>query len=259
MSGVRVDVDVTGAAATVWLDRPERMNALDAAMWNGLEKAFAHLAGARDVRVVVVRSACERAFCTGLDLSSGAIDEGGLRATVRRYQRIFDAVEDHPTPVVAVLHGHVLGGGLELAMACDLRVCAADAVLGLTEARVGLIPADGGTQRLAKYVGVGRAKRMLLTGMRIDAARALDWGLVEEVVSRADLAATVDTLVAELVRAAPLAQRAIKHLVRTSFEAPRERGGSAEAEAACELAGSRDLAEGFTAFMEKRQPVWRGE
>ena len=257
MSGVRVER--AGEVATVWLDRSERMNALDAEMWNGLERAFVELGEARDVRVVLVRSACERAFCTGLDLSSGAIDEGGLRATVRRYQRIFDAVEDHPTPVVAVLHGHVLGGGLELAMACDLRVCAEDASLGLTEARVGLIPADGGTQRLSKYVGYGRAKRMLLTGMRIDAQRALAWGLVDEVAPRAGLPAAVDTLVAELVRAAPLAQRAIKKLVRGSFESTRERGSEAEADVACQLATSRDLVEGFTAFMQKRIPAWRGQ
>lgn len=256
MSGVRVDVK---QVATVWLDRPERLNALDGEMWNGLERAFANLATAGGVRVVVVRSACERAFCTGLDLSSGAIDNGGLRATVRRYQRIFDAIEDHPTPVVAALHGHVLGGGLELAMACDLRVCADDASLGLTEARVGLIPADGGTQRLAKYVGLGRAKRMLLTGMRLAAQRALEWGLVDEVVSRADLGSAVDKLVADLLHAAPLSQRAIKRLVRASYEVPRERGGEAEADVACELATSRDLIEGFSAFMQKREPEWRGE
>src|SRR4029077_9747603 len=117
--GIHVEVDEPRRIATVWLDRPERMNALDAGMWSGLEAAFGDLRPKSDVRVVLVRSACERAFCTGLDLGARAIDAGGLRATVRRYQRIFDAIEDHPTPVVAVLHGHVLGGGLELAMACD--------------------------------------------------------------------------------------------------------------------------------------------
>ncbi len=260
-SGLRIERTERGGAtvATLWLDRPERMNALSAEMWEGLSAAFDELRGDGSVRVVVLRSACDKAFCTGLDLGAGVgSGDGGLRAMVRRYQRTFDAIEDHPAPVVAVLHGHVLGGGLELAMACDLRICADDASLGLTEARVGLIPADGGTQRLAKYVGLGRAKLLVLTGDRIDARRALAWGLVENVVPRVELEAAVGALVDKLLRAAPLSQLHSKALIRRSFELTRDEGGELEADSVSALAQTRDLVEGISAFFERRPPRWAG-
>jgi enoyl-CoA hydratase/carnithine racemase len=235
------------------------MNALSAEMWDGLEAAFEALRAEKDVRLVVVRSSCERAFCTGLDLAGGAAtNAGGLDATVRRYQRIFDAIEDHPVPVLAALHGYVLGGGLELAMACDLRLAADDALLGLTEARVGLIPADGGTQRLAKYVGFGRAKYMVLTGERIDANVALQWGLIDIVAARSELEAALAKLEEKLLRAAPLAQRHAKELVRRSFEWTRAEGGEQEAGSVSVLLHSRDVLEGMSAFLEKRPPRWAG-
>jgi enoyl-CoA hydratase/carnithine racemase len=259
--GVRIErSEIDGSQiATVWLDRPERMNALSPEMWDGLAKAFVALRDQPEVRLVLLRSTCEKAFCAGLDLGGGGVGPDGLRAMVRRYHKIFDDLEDHPAPVVAVLHGHVLGGGLEMAMSCDIRIAADDVMLGLTEAKVGLIPADGGTQRLAKYVGLGRAKYMILTGEKVNATRALEWGLVEEVVPRAGLDEAVTVLAQKLVRAAPLSQRHCKSLVRRSFELPREGGGDAEADAVVALSTSRDLIEGMKAFMQKRPPKWRGQ
>jgi 2-oxoglutaroyl-CoA hydrolase len=228
-------------------------------MWKALREGFTALRDEREVRAVFIRSACETAFCAGLDLGGSGMSPGGLRETIREYHATFDAMEDHPTPVVAVLHGHTLGGGMEMAMACDIRLAAEDTVMGLTEARVGLIPADGGTQRLAKYVGLGRAKYMILTGDKIDAQKAYAWGLIDELVPREGLAKAVQSLGERLVRCAPLSQLHCKKLIRKSFEMTRDQGEDGEADAVMALAQSRDLIEGMTAFMQKRPPQWKGK
>ncbi len=249
--------------ATVWLDRPDRLNGLCEEMWRGLRSSFEALRGEIDVRVVFVRSTCDRAFCVGLDLTAQRMPDTsgaaiGLEDVIRGYQAIFDMIEDHPVPVVAALHGYVLGGGLELAMACDLRVAADDAQLGLPEAHIGFIAASGGTQRLPKYVGLGRAKYMLLTGERIGAEKALAWGLVDDVVSRTSMEARLEALTHTLLRGAPRSHAAAKELARRSYDLSRDAGGEAEAAALAALASTEDVIEGFGAFIQKRPPRWTG-
>jgi enoyl-CoA hydratase/carnithine racemase len=259
-----VRVDHRDHAAFVTLNRAEAANALSKGLVAALERALVALAHEAakggDLRVVVLTGAGEKAFCAGADLKERramSLDE--TWGFLDELNRLMSAVAAFPRPVVAAINGAAFGGGLELALACDLRIAAENAELGLTEVRLGIIPGAGGTQRLARVAGVGAAKELILTGRRIGAARARELGIVSEVVPAADLPAAAARVAREIAAAGPLALSAAKRAIDGGYELPLAEGLALEAACYEEVLASEDRNEGLAAFAEKRPPVYKGK
>jgi len=234
---------------TVWLDNPP-VNAVNAGiietLWSELESLD------DDVRVVVLRGKGERAFSAGADIGGfvGQGDDSGRPAGI---QPAADLIERTPVPVVAAIHGYCLGGGLEIALACDFRIAHADAQLGFPEVNLGLLPGGGGTQRAPRLIAPGRARWLTRSGERIDAQTAGQWGLVEFVVD--DLEAGIERYAAPLAKQSPHAIRQIKQLFHDTRDA---RSDEREVEAFAACLQSEDGQEGVAAFLEKREARWTG-
>jgi enoyl-CoA hydratase/carnithine racemase len=229
----------------VWLDHPP-VNAVNRELLDTIERAIDEPEDA--TRVLVLRGRGDRAFSAGADITSFTGGDPWLAAAL---QRTADRIEQSPVPVLAAIHGFCLGGGLELALACDLRIATEDARLGLPEIRLGLMPGGGGTQRLPRLIGPGRARSMLLTGEQIPAVKAQVWGLVEFVVGTLDEG--VDQYAGALAAQSPNALRELRRLLReTCGEPSYER----ELEAFTRCLASDDGREGVAAFLEKREPRW---
>jgi len=258
-AGAILRLDVADGIATLTLDRPAALNALSRTLIKALDEAVGVVAARDDVRVVVLRGAGARAFCTGADLKERARFEGAARAAhTAQIAAVADALAALPVPTIAALHGYTLAGGLELALACDIRLAAADTVCGLTEVRIGIFPGAGAPVRLPRLVGPGKARELIFSGRRIGADEALACGLVERVVPPAELAGAVATLAGEIAAAAPLAVRAAKRALALADDLPL-----AEALAAIEglrrpLDDSADYSEGLAAFAERRPPHFTG-
>ena len=241
--------------ATITLDVPGKLNRVSMAARDQLSAAFAELDADESVRCIVLTGA-GGAFTAGGDIA------GFLERTpwaVSQLARNVAAPERCSKPVVARLEGYVLGVGLELALACDFRVAADDVQLGLPEVTIGTIPGSGGTQRLARMVGLGRAKDIVMRGRRVHADEALALGLVGTVVPAAELDAAVGSLVEELARHSPLALAMAKRVLNTAYEGPLHLGLELEGLAYGLLRQTHDFREGVEAFVEKRRPEFRGE
>lgn len=253
---------VDGQVAVVTLNRPDRMNTLGGTMKPDLARAFFELARTDDrVRVVVLTGAGERAFCAGADIKERARQE--VRATdffvtQKVTHDLFRAIEEFEKPVVAAINGVALGGGLELALCCDIRLAADHARLGLPEVRLGVIPAAGGTQRLPRLIGEARAKALMFTAAQIDAARALDYGLVTQVLPAAELMTEALALARQIAEMPPLAVRFAKRAVNRGMQTDLDSGLEYERYAAAMLVDTEDRREGMRAFVEKRKPVFHG-
>jgi len=255
-------VEQRGPAAFVTLNRPEAANALSEGLVAALGKAFAQLAAdvkhGADIRAVVVTGA-GKAFCAGADLKERrAMTLEQTWAFLDVLNGLMNAIAAFPRPVIAAINGAAFGGGLELALACDLRVAADTAEMGLTEVRIGVIPGAGGTQRLARVASVAAAKELILTGRRVRAQRARELGIVAEVVPAADLAAAAAKLADDIAAAGPLAVAAAKRAIDGG--AALELADGLALEAACyeEVLASEDRNEGLNAFAEKRAPAFKG-
>ena len=235
---------------TVWLDNPP-VNAVNAAiietLWSELESLD------DDVRVVVLRGKGERAFSAGADIG-GFVGQGADSGRPAGIQPAADLIERAPVPVVAAIHGYCLGGGLEIALACDFRIAHVDAQLGFPEVNLGLLPGGGGTQRAPRLISPGRARWLTMSGERIDAATAGEWGLVEFVVD--DLDAGIERYAAPLAKQSPHAIRQIKQLFLETRDA---RSDEREVEAFAACLQSEDGQEGVAAFLEKREARWTGK
>ena len=254
-----VDYIVEGHVATITLNRPEAMNALDPDTSRALDACWQSVRDDDRVRVVIVTGAGDRAFCAGADLKKtmppvesfaqltfGNDSGGGQRLSTDK-------------PTIAAINGVAVGGGLELAMRCDLRIAVDTARLGLTEARVGSIPGAGGTQRLPRLVGLTNALMMLMTAEPISAEEALRIGLVNKVVAKEDLMDEVRAIADKIAGNAPLAVRAVKRLAYQGVNMTLEAGLEAERFTMGVLRDSKDRIEGRLAFQQKRKPVFRGE
>ena len=251
--GLRLERD--GDVATITLDVPEKMNRVSMPARDRLAGLFDELGHDEAVRVIVLTGAGDQAFTAGGDIP------GFLEREPEELSRLawnVAAAERCPKPVIAKLRGYALGVGLELALACDFRVAADDAELGLPEVKLGMIPGSGGTQRLARLIGLGRAKDMVMRGRRIGAAEALAAGLVTEVVPAAELDAAVTRLVDELRALSPLALALAKRVLNLAYEAPLATGLELEGLAYGLLRSSHDFREGVEAFGEKRPPRFEG-
>ena len=254
-----VSTERRAAVALVTIDNPP-MNALSAALLDGLEAEIDALDADAGVRAIVLRGGGDRAFVAGADIKEfpalrETASEGGSARGIQRLGHRMDAAD---TPFVAAIHGYCLGGGLELAMCCDVRVCADNATLGQPEIQLGLIPGGGGTQRLPRLVGQGRAMFLNLTGDFIDAETAYAWGLVERVVSAAELEDAAVAIADRIASRSPHAVAVLRELARTTRDLPLEEGLRREADGFVRCLRSADGAEGVAAFIEKRPPALSG-
>ena len=254
-----VKVEHEGAVALVTIDHPP-VNALSAQVIAELEAALEELNGEAAVRAIVLRGEGERAFVAGADISEfPTLDESASeQGSARGVQRLADRIESLSKPVVAAIHGYCLGGGLETALGCDIRIAAEDAQLGQPEIKLGLLPGGGGTQRLPRVVGPGRALLMNLGGDPITARQAYEWGLVEHVVPREELVETALRIAGTLAERSPHAVAVIKRLARETRDVAIDKGLELEAQAFVRCLESEDGREGVAAFLEKRDPQWRG-
>jgi enoyl-CoA hydratase/carnithine racemase len=260
MSQEPVRVDLPGSVATITLDRPEARNALDRPLLRALGSALRDLDARPGLRAVVLTGAGDRAFCAGADLRERAtMSDEETRGFLALLGEAVALLEGLPVPVVAALNGATLGGGLELALGCDLRVASEEAVLGLPEVGVGIIPGAGGTQRLPRLVGLARAKEMVLTGRKLTAGVAESWGLVNRVVPAAQVLGAAHALAQEVADKAPLAVAAAKRALDGGWGRPLPEGLAWESACYGSLLGTRDRREGLEAFAQKRLPRWSGE
>jgi enoyl-CoA hydratase/carnithine racemase len=250
-------VEVDDRLAVVTVDRPEVRNALSRQVRAELREVLADLRERDDVGLVAFTGAGDKAFVAGADISQLRHYDlhTGLAAEM---QRTFDVVEAFPKPTVAAVNGFALGGGCELAMACDIRIASENARFGLPETTLSVLPGAGGTQRLARLVGTGRAIEMILTGRFVDAAEAHAIGLVTAVVPADGLAGELRRLADQILAKGPLAVRLAKLVVRAGMDADQRTGQVIEQLAQALLYTTADKAEGTSAFLEKRPPEFKG-
>jgi len=257
-----IEYQKEGHVATFTINRPEKMNALSPDALAEWTEALIDFRDDKSLWVGIVTGAGEKAFCTGLDLSGSAPSSGGPPGgggrpampteTLVRGLKIWK-------PLIAAINGYALGGGLEIAMACDIRVAADTAKMGLPEVTLGLMPGWGGTQRLPRLVPLSIGMEMALTGRRIDAHEALKIGLVHEVVPQAELMAVAKARAEKMCESAPLAVWGVKEAILRGYDMPLEEGLKLEPELGRNVHSSKDFAEGRKAFQEKRKPNYTGE
>jgi enoyl-CoA hydratase len=245
----------------VRLNRPAKRNALTCAMLERLAEIFRAFSERTDLpRAVVLTGTGTAAFCAGTDISElDGLNEEGALETARRGQETCEAIELCPVPVIATVNGLAAGGGCELALACHLRLAATHATFSLPELKLGVIPAYGGTQRLARAVGHGRALAAMLAGESLSAEEALRLGLVNRVVAAEQLSDETETLAATVSQFAPLAVRACLAAVTRGARLPLADGLALEAKLFSQLFSTEDVREGTRAFLEKRAPVFKGK
>ena len=250
------------AVARLTLNRPDSRNALDHELLDGLAAAMPSLDRGIDLRCVLITGA-GKAFSAGYDIAaipSETFVQDAEALVAHPFHEALEAIAAHPSPVIAAINGHALGGGLELTLACDLRIGARGAKLGMPPAKLGLIYGHTGLQRFIDAIGVPRTKELFLTGRNLSADRAEEIGLIHEVTEDAELERTAVELAAEIAANAPLSMRGNKHVIDTlnsysRLTAEQERE-LIELRESC--FGSEDFREGISAFAEKRKPVWKG-
>lgn len=254
-----LELSVVDRVATVTVNRPDKLNALNAATIGELGDAIDEIRQRDDIAGAILTGA-GRAFVAGADISELA-SQTPMQAKQRalRGQQIFRRYETSPKPVIAAVNGFALGGGCELAMACHLRIASDAAKFGQPEVKLGICPGYGGTQRLARLIGTGRALQLLMTGEIIDANEAYRMGLVNRIVPGADLLTTADAMLRQMLANAPLALSSCIETVIRGSEMPIDDALNLEANHFALLAGSHDMAEGTKAFLEKRPPVFTGK
>jgi E-phenylitaconyl-CoA hydratase len=242
----------------VTINRPERLNAIDPDTSKGLLDAFTEFKNDDRLRVAIITGAGEKAFCVGDDLK--VLKEATAEGTHGEHEAPFGGITsgfECWKPIIAAINGYCVGGGLEIALSCDIRIAADHATFGLTEPRWSLIPGAGGTQRLPRMVPRAFAMELLLTGGRFDAEKALRWGLVSQVVPLSELMATAESIAGKVAECGPLAIETIKRAVLQGLEMPLVEGLAFEARLSNAIIESEDAREGLAAFAEKRTPGYQ--
>jgi enoyl-CoA hydratase/carnithine racemase len=249
----RITLVIDGTVATVTVDRAAKLNALGMEMLGDLERHLAAIDSDDDVRALIITGAGDRAFCVGADVNAWASLEplAMWRRWIREGHRIFNRLAELRQPTIAAVNGYALGGGLELALAADIRLAADAASFALPETKIGTLPGWAGTSRLPEAIGAARAKQMIFTGARIDAATAERWGLVNEVVPGERLLIRARELALEIAGNAPVAVQLAKAAIDVGSVALEGIAGAL-------AAGTDDIQEGVASFREKREPRFRG-
>lgn len=256
---LQVDVEEDGLCI-VTLNRPSSMNALDGELVHRLGESFDELAYNDRVRVVILTGAGERAFCAGADLRERAsMSEAQVSRRIDDYRGCFGAIAELPKPVICAINGYAFGGGLELALACDIRVVAAQTKLGLTETRLGIIPGAGGTQRLPRLIGASRAKELIFSGRRLGGEEAEAWGIANYAVNAEDVLPRAKELGREMLQSAPIALQQAKLAIDAGMQADLHTGLQIESRAYAVTLPTEDRQEGLAAFREKRKPTFKGK
>jgi len=254
-----VELALDGHIATVWLSRPEALNAISGAMADEVAGAVLQAAANPDTWVLVLAARGEKAFCVGADLKErNRLDDAGWLRNRVLMRSMFESLRSVPQPTIASVFGFALGGGFELALSCDLIVAADDAVLGLPETRVGIVPGGGGTQLLARRCGVARAKDLVFTGRRLSGEEAFDWGIVSRVVERRALESATRELVDEILASSPVGVQEAKQAIDRALDVSLSEGIDLEDLAWRRAVASEDRPEGIAAFGERRAPEWKG-
>ena len=253
-----VRTDVSESIATLTIDRPEVKNALDLETVQQIREALRQFEAHESVGAVIITGGGESAFVSGADINAIRA-RGRDDALAAINSSLFSEIERFPRPTIAAINGYALGGGCELALACDIRICADTAKFGQPELGLGIIPGAGATQRLPRIVGMGRAKHLILTGDTIDARQALEWGLVTAVMPAGQLQIRARELAKKILRQGPLAARLAKLALNASARVDLDSGLLIETLAQGLCYSSEDKAEGTAAFLEKRKPKFTGK
>lgn len=245
--------------ALLTLNRPDAMNSLNFGMLRALKAKMEAIQLDPDVRVVIVTGAGEKAFCAGADLKERAtLSEVQVKEFILTIRGLFSFIENLPKPVIAAVNGIALGGGTELALACDLRIASYTATMGLTETRLAIIPGAGGTQRLPRLIGRGKAKELIFTGRRVDSQEALQIGLVNKVCAPEALLDECRAMAAMICETGPIAIQQAKYAINHGLETDINTGLAIESNAYWITIPTEDRLEGLAAFKEKRKPVYKG-
>jgi enoyl-CoA hydratase len=256
MSFKNLTIEKDGTTAVITLNRPDALNAINVETMTEIGSAMTELGTDPDVRVVVITGA-GKAFVAGADIAELRTKSGMEARDISQLgQRTYSIIENSPKPVIAAINGYALGGGLELAMSCDVRIASSRAKMGQPEVKIGTVPGFAGTQRLPRLVGVGRAKEMLLVGEPIDAQTALSWGLVNAVVEPDALMDEAKSMAARIAKNGPAAVGLVKACVSRGTSTDVDAGGMHESDAFGLCFASGEAGEGMAAFFEKRDPAW---
>jgi enoyl-CoA hydratase/carnithine racemase len=249
----RVSLACENGVATLTLDRPEKLNAIDLEMLTALDRLLARIEGDSDILAVIVTGSGDRAFSVGADVNAWSVLEPleMWRSWIRDGHRILQRLAHLRQPTIAAVNGYAFGGGLELALAADIRIGADSAVFAMPETKIGTLPGWAGTKRLPETIGTARAKQMIFSGARVDAITAERWGLLNEVVPAVELSRRSNGLATEIAANAPVSVQLAKAAINGDGAAP-------EAFAGALAAGTKDGREGITAFREKRPPRFSG-
>jgi methylglutaconyl-CoA hydratase len=256
-----IEVEQRGSVVVWTIDREARMNALSRALLLAFGKLAREAISNPSVRAIIITGRGEKAFCAGADLKERqGMSENDIRVQVELYRSELGPLDRSPKPVIAALNGVAFGGGLELALVCDLRVAAEHVKVGLPETTLGIIPGAGGTQRLGRIVGEARAKEMILLGRRLDAAEALAWGLVNRITpSGTNVVDDAIAFIEPIANGAPLAQAAALEAIDRSFDTSLALGLELEKVSYDKVLVSSDRREALAAFAEKRKPSFTGK
>jgi crotonobetainyl-CoA hydratase len=258
----QVNLSIVDHVATVTINRPQVMNAVDATTTHRLNEIWDQIENDRDIRVVVLTGAGDRAFCVGADMSAAAVDKSGLQYWADLDPNGFGGLSLRTTldvPVIVRVNGYALGGGMEMVLGADIVVASESAQFGLTEPRVGRLALDGGISQLVRKIPYTQAMGLLLTGRKVPAAEMATLGLVNEVVPAAELDEAVDRWVQQILACAPTSVRAVKQMVTQTMHLSAQDARRVRLPALMEALDSSDSAEGVLAFQEKRRPVWPGK
>lgn len=246
--------------ATLTLNRPDVRNAISRSLLEDLASALNEVAASTEARVVIIIGTGEKAFCAGADLKERAgMSPEEVNTFLNTLGRLYTTIENFKLPVIAAINGSAFGGGLELAMAADIRLAAESAVMGLTETRLAIIPGAGGTQRLPRIVGKGKAKELILTGRRITVGEALSIGLINHIFPLASLMTESRKMALEIAQGGPIAVQQAKYAINQGLETDMPTGLGIELKAYQVCIPTEDRLEGLQAFKEKRKPVYKGK
>lgn len=248
-----------GHAAFVTINRPNKLNALDADVIQELDSALDSAESDKNIAAVIITGAGDKAFVAGADIARiRDLTVITAKDFSERGQSLFNKIEKFKKPVIAAVNGYALGGGAELAWACHIRISSRGAIFGQPEVNLGIIPGYGGTQRLARLAGRGIAAELIITGEQIDATRAYELGLVNRVVEQAELIPTAQKIAESIAQRGPIAVRLALQAIDASVQLPQDEGMKIEAQLFALSCGTADQKEGVAAFLEKRKPVWKG-